>query len=49
MFISDINYDFHNSTAEQTCRLEMEKDTESKAKGYLNWEEMAFHKSLRLK
>ncbi|EFO27786.2 hypothetical protein LOAG_00700 [Loa loa] len=34
---------------EQTCRLEFEKDVESKAKGYLNWEEMAFHKSLRLK
>ncbi|VDN04605.1 unnamed protein product [Thelazia callipaeda] len=34
---------------EQTCRLENENDAESKAKGYLNWEEMAFHKSLRLK
>lgn len=35
--------------SEQTCRLGLEKDAESKAKDYLNWEEMRFHKSLRLK
>ncbi|KAK6103503.1 Uncharacterized protein BM_BM7790 [Brugia malayi] len=47
--VSKKTWDEYVKYKEQTCRLEVEKDTESKAKGYLSWEEMAFHKSLRLK
>ncbi|KAM3719528.1 GMP synthase [Dirofilaria immitis] len=47
--VSKKTWDEYVKYKEQTCRLEVEKDAESKARGYLNWEEMAFHKSLRLK
>lgn len=47
--VSKRTWDEYIKYKEQTCRLEMEEDRESKAKGYLSWEEMAFHKSLRLK
>ncbi|OZC11916.1 hypothetical protein X798_01097 [Onchocerca flexuosa] len=47
--VSKKTWDEYVKYKEQTCRLEVEKDAESKARGYLNWEEMAFHKSLRAK
>ncbi|CAG9533909.1 unnamed protein product [Cercopithifilaria johnstoni] len=47
--VSKKTWDEYVKYKEQTCRLEIEKDTESKAKGYLSWEEMTFHKSLRSK
>ncbi|VBB29528.1 unnamed protein product [Acanthocheilonema viteae] len=47
--VSKKTWDEYIKYKEQTCRLEVEKDAESKAKGYLSWEEMTFHKSLRSK
>uniref|UniRef100_A0A915Q0Z5 Uncharacterized protein n=1 Tax=Setaria digitata TaxID=48799 RepID=A0A915Q0Z5_9BILA len=35
----------HEFDIQQTCRMELEKDAESKARSYLSWEEMVFHKN----
>ncbi|VDK69339.1 unnamed protein product [Litomosoides sigmodontis] len=47
--VSKRTWDEYIKYKEQTCRLEADESAESKAKGYLNWEEMTFHRSLRSK